>query len=148
MSRRERGIATGRDYGPLGTAPQVVDAGLHLLDRQLVDKDGQLAGKVDDLELSEPGGNEAPYVTAILCGPAALGPRIGGRLGRWMVSVQMRLRPETQQGPARISFGVVKRIVEHVDLAVSAEGLAVTQLDRWVSDHLIAKIPGAGHEAE
>jgi sporulation protein YlmC with PRC-barrel domain len=125
-----------------------VDAGLHLLDRQIVDKDGKLAGKVDDLELTVPDGGGPPFVSAILCGPEALGHRIGGTLGRWMQAAQARLRPADQKGPARISFGLVKRIVEHVELGVSADELAVTQLDRWVEERVIGKIPGAEHAVE
>ena len=33
---------------------RVLEAGLHLLGRQLIDSDGRLAGKVDDLELEVP----------------------------------------------------------------------------------------------
>jgi hypothetical protein len=125
-----------------------VDAGLHLLDRQIVDKDGKLAGKVDDLELTVPDDGGPPFVSAILCGPEALGRRIGGPLGRWMQAAQARLRSAGQDGPARISFGVVKRIVEHVELGVSADELDVTQVDRWVEEHIIGKIPGAEHAVE
>jgi hypothetical protein len=35
-------------------AGRALEAGLQLLDRQLIDKDGRLAGKVDDLELEFP----------------------------------------------------------------------------------------------
>ena len=125
-----------------------VDAGLHLLDRQIVDEDGKLAGKVDDLELTLPDSGGPLFVSAVLCGPEALGHRIGGPLGRWMEAAQARLRPAGQEGPARISFGVVKRIVQHVELGVSADELAVTQLDRWVEEHVIGRIPGAEHAVE
>jgi hypothetical protein len=52
---------------------QRLDAALELLDRQLLDRDGTPAGKVDDLELTDSGeGLKQPYVTAILTGPGAL----------------------------------------------------------------------------
>jgi hypothetical protein len=54
-------------------AGRVLEAGLHLLDRQLVDSDGRLAGKVDDLEIELPEGG-SPLVTAILAGPGAARP--------------------------------------------------------------------------
>jgi hypothetical protein len=57
---------------------RVLEAGLHLLDRQLIDADGRLAGKVDDLELEIPSGGGPPVVTAILSGPGALSRRLVG----------------------------------------------------------------------
>ena len=73
-------------------APDEIDAALNLLDRQIVDKDGRMAGTVDDLELTEEP-NGAPYVTAILAGPGALSRQLGGRVGRWLESVHERLHP-------------------------------------------------------
>ncbi|HEX8860581.1 MAG TPA: hypothetical protein VGC06_16115 [Actinomycetes bacterium] len=72
-------------------AGRVLDAGLHLLDRQLRDKDGRLASKVDDLEFSFPEGGP-PHVTAILAGPGALARRLGGRLGAGLEGAANRLR--------------------------------------------------------
>ena len=80
-------------------AGRVLDAGLHLLDRQLVDKDGRLAGKVDDLELTFPEGGGPPQVTAILAGPGALSRRIGGRFGSWLEAVANRLRDGDDDHP-------------------------------------------------
>ncbi|MDQ1537495.1 MAG: hypothetical protein QOE58_1888, partial [Actinomycetota bacterium] len=64
---------------------RVRDLALHLLDRQVDDTEGKAVCKVDDLELTVPEDGGPPYVSAILCGPQALGPRIGGLLGDWMV---------------------------------------------------------------
>jgi sporulation protein YlmC with PRC-barrel domain len=127
---------------------RVVLAGLDLLDRQIVDRDGMLAGKVDDLELSFPEDAGAPYVTAILSGPGALARRLGGRLGRWIGSVHARLHPHAEPTPARISFGVVKRIEDHIELTIGRDGLESMHLEDWVSDHIIGKIPGARHASE
>ena len=124
-----------------------VYAGLHLLDRQLVDRNGRLAGKVDDLEL-EQSDEGYLYVTTILSGLGALGPRLGGRLGRWFTAVHRRLHPDPEPGPARISFGVVKRINNHVELTVRREDLENQELEVWVRDHVIAHIPGASHAPE
>ena len=70
----------------LPVAGRVLDAQLHLLDRQVLDHDGVPVTTVDDLELSGPAvdveiepGTAAPVVTALLTGPV-LGTRIfGGR---------------------------------------------------------------------
>lgn len=124
---------------------RLVDAGLMLLDRQIVDKDGKMAGNVDDLELTFPEeGTGPPIVTAIYAGPGALARRIGGRLGEWIESVHTRLHPNEQPGPARIPFGVVKRFDNHVELAVSKDDLDVSMFERWVRERIIDRIPGAG----
>lgn len=126
---------------------RTIDAGLTLLDRQIVDKDGHLSGNVDDLELSFPEeGSGPPIVTAIYAGPGALARRIGGRLGSWIESVHKRLHPEPHPGPARIPFGVVKRIDNHIEVSISFEDLELSLFEDWVREHIIDKIPGAADE--
>src|SRR5205085_5695760 len=78
-----RGMSGRRMYG-----------GLHLLDRQIVDVDGSFAGKVDDVELEESDEGGVWHVTAILSGAGALGPRIGGRFGRFLAALNRRLSDE------------------------------------------------------
>ena len=129
-------------------AGRVLEAGLHLLDRQLVDRDGRLAGKVDDLELEFPKGGGPPLVTAILAGPGALSRRIGGRFGAWLESVANRLRGGDDHRPARVSFAVVKRIGSAVELSVPRAELETNRLEAWTRDHLIGKLPGAGDAPE
>jgi hypothetical protein len=121
-----------------------MDAGLHLLDRQLVDSDGRLAGKVDDLELELPEGGGPPVVTAILAGPGALSRRVGGHFGAWLEAVANRLREGDDRRPARVSFGVVKRVGSAIELSVPRADLETNRLEAWTRDHLIGKLPGAG----
>jgi sporulation protein YlmC with PRC-barrel domain len=125
---------------------RVLEAGLHLLDRQLIDSDGRLAGKVDDLELEVPEGGGPPVVTAILAGPGALSRRIGGRAGAWLEAVANRLRGDRR--PARVPFGVVKRIESAVDLSVAKAELETNRLEAWTRDHLIGHLPGADDAPE
>lgn len=125
--------------------PRTIDAALSLLDRQILDCDGRLAGKVDDLELTPPddSGVGAPYVTAILSGPGALAHRLGGRLGAWVESVHARLHPSSDPGPARIPFEVVKGIGTTVELRVPKRELELSRFEDWVRDHFVGRIPGA-----
>jgi sporulation protein YlmC with PRC-barrel domain len=129
-------------------AGRTLEATLHLLDRQLVDKDGRLAGKVDDLELEFPDGGGPPLVTAILAGPGALSRRLGGRFGAWLEAVANRLREGDDRRPARVSFGLVKRVGSAVELSVAKSELATDRLEAWTRDHLIGKLPGAGDAPE
>jgi sporulation protein YlmC with PRC-barrel domain len=122
---------------------RTLDAHLSLLDRQVVDPDGRMVGKVDDVELAydEEG---RPYCAAILIGPAALGPRVGGRLGRAMVRLQRRWR-RAQAGPFRIGFDQVGAVDSAVRLVGRVE---VPGMEGWLRDHLIGRIPGARHESD
>src|SRR5919201_5845429 len=101
-----------------------VDAALQLLDRQLVDRDGRLAGKVDDLELTDPGDDlRQPYVTAILAGPGALAGRLHTPLGRWLQAISIRLLAPGQRGPSRVPFHQVEEIGASIRLRVAADEL-------------------------
>jgi sporulation protein YlmC with PRC-barrel domain len=124
-----------------------VDAGLQLLDRQLIDRDGRLVGKVDDLELAERD-DGPPYVAAILAGPGALAGRFGGRLGRWLAGVSNRLREGDEDRPARIPFGLVADIGSAVRLAADKHELDTDRVERWARERVIGRIPGAGDAPE
>jgi sporulation protein YlmC with PRC-barrel domain len=126
---------------------QTLDMHLHLLDRQVLDADGRFVCKIDDLEL---GLDEVgrPYVTAILVGPRALGPRLGGRLGRWVTAIAKRLSDGQAPEPLRIDFALVSDIGSAVTVARNHDELGVTPLERWVVSHVISRIPGSGHESE
>ena len=63
-----------------------------LWDHLILDCDDKPVGMVDDLELTDPGDGGAPVLTALLCGPTAFGPRLGGRIGIWWTAVGRRLR--------------------------------------------------------
>jgi sporulation protein YlmC with PRC-barrel domain len=130
-------------------AGRVLDAGLKLLDRQLIDSQGMLAGKVDDLELTPSEDDpKVLYVTAILAGPGALAGRLGGHLGHLLERVSNRLRDTAEDRPARVPFGVVKRIDSAVDLWVPKEDLETDRLEQWACQTIIAKLPGAGDAAQ
>ena len=76
---------------PVGAGRQVW-AVLELLDRQLVDREGRLVGKVDDVEFElpdDPGG--LPRVTALLAGLGALANHIGGDTGAALAAAERRL---------------------------------------------------------
>jgi hypothetical protein len=114
-----------------------------LLDRQLTDSRGVPAGRVDDLELSDPVPGQPPLLTALLCGPTAFGPRIGGRLGTWWLAVGRRLRPIADPYPNRVPV----ELIDHVDrldvaLLTPREQLGSYRFRRWTEEHIIGRIPG------
>lgn len=122
---------------------RVLHARLHLLDRQVVrDRDGRLLCKVDDLEV-RPG--DRPYVTAILSGPLALGPRVGGVPGWLITQTDELFRREESPGPYRIDMSLVSDIGSAVQVAGDRQDLA---LERWLARNVVERIPGAAGTEE
>jgi hypothetical protein len=115
-----------------------------LLDRELIDCNGMPAGRVDDLELSDPAPGEPPVLTALLCGSTAFGPRLGGRPGTWWQAIGRRLRPVTDSYPNRIDAG----LLDHVDrleitLLAAREHLDSYRFRQWTEEKIIGRIPGS-----
>jgi hypothetical protein len=125
----------------------VLDLHLHLLDRQVVDRDGRLVCKIDDLRLETDAAGRL-LVTAILVGPRALGPRLGGRLGRWVVAAATRLADRRDGEPHHIDMGLVTDIGSAVTIGRTRADLDVDPLERWIDAHLISRIPGSRHASD
>lgn len=120
--------------------PHSIDAHLELLDRQIVDHDGLMVGKVDDLEVEERDDGRI-YVTALLTGPGALGPRLGGALSTLVTGTWQRL--SGRSGPARIDWSQVASVETAIRLAVGRTTVAVDGFETWMRDRVIAAIPGS-----
>ena len=138
-------MSDGAGTGPAGRR---VLLGRQLLDHQVVDAHGRLAGKVDDLELTlpddaaDPGGR--PVVTAILSGRGALAQRLGGRLGRLAVVLSRRLLPDST-GDGRIPFRDVTSIDDgEVTIAGDAHDLATGAVEGALRRSVVERIPGSG----
>lgn len=124
---------------------EIIDAAQRLWDIQVVDADDHPVGKVDDLELTVTDDGEPPYVSAVLCGPLAFGPRLGGRLGHWWTRTGEVFQPSERPEPVRIDFGLVD--VGKVNLRVAVPDPDVVgsrRLELWLREHLIGRIPGGG----
>lgn len=116
-------------------ADRRMDVRLHLLDRQMCDVEGRTIGVVDDVELSDVPFDEpldpaaaVPTITNLLTGPV-LGTRIfGGR------------PPESRWH--RIAWEDVTNVDVAVDVGVDGEELSLMWVERWMRDHIVARIPG------
>lgn len=120
---------------------RLVDARLHLLDRQLLDENDDPVGIVDDLELTGvelgqdlPQGSEAPQVTALLSGRVVATRIFGGAPPRSLL----------QEIPWKLvaSVGVVVR------LKADERTFDVNWIERWLYEHIIRHIPWGRHAAE
>lgn len=113
-----------------------------LLDRQIVDAEGRLVGRVDDVAFGVDGAGY-PYVDSLLTGQGALGERIGGRVGRLLVAVADRFTDDPPVPPLRVPLAVVARVDSAVRLRCRAADLPSSPVESWLRRHLIERIPGA-----
>jgi hypothetical protein len=122
---------------------ELFDLGLRLLDRQLIGSQDELFGNVDNALVEQVDGELA--VTALVCGPAALGPRFGGRTDVWMQSIWRRVRPEAHPEPTVIPMTNVVSVAAAVTLDEDAQQLVAdnAQLERWLRYYVISRLPGA-----
>jgi hypothetical protein len=126
---------------------RILHAALHLLDRQLRDRDQELCGKVDDLELERAEGGDW-YVSAVMAGPGHLLYRIGRRTaGAWLSKLTTHIERSSLEDPGRVPYERVSSIGVTVDLALDADDLATFAAERWTRDHIVGHIPGSRHDA-
>lgn len=126
---------------PTTRAGRIIDAQLHLLDRQVLDREGVPVTAVDDIELSEipmgvdlKRGTPAPVIENLLSG-AVLGTRIFGG------------RPPSSQWH-RIPWSVIAELGIAISLDAGADEFELTWPERWVRDRIIGRIPGGRHDPE
>jgi hypothetical protein len=137
----------GGSIGPKAEPGRRYDAALHLLDRQILDPDGRLVAKLDDLELTQRQDGRL-VVTAMLTGPGALGPRLGGRLGAWTVAIWRRLRADVEPEPGRITIADLVDLDSAVHVSARLGDLRVNGFETWVDDHVVSRLPGATDEPD
>ena len=91
-----------------------------------------------------PGGGGPPVLTALLCGPTAFGPRLGGRLGTWWQAAGRRLRPVTGSYPNRVGVELVEHVGRlEITLVTAREDLDSYRFRRWTGEKIIGRIPGS-----
>jgi hypothetical protein len=129
-------------------------AGLQLLDRQLVDRHGRPAGKVDDVELERDPDTGHLVVTALRSGRGSLWRRLGARrVADWLQALPPT--PDGDEGgdAADLARGriPVRRVADlgpAITLAADADELATDAGERIVRRHLVAHVPGSRDVAE
>jgi sporulation protein YlmC with PRC-barrel domain len=124
-----------------------LDALYQLLDRQILDNEGRMVGKVDDVELEERDDGRLA-ISALLTGPGALGHRLGGAPGALAVRGWSRLSGAPANEANRIDFSAITAIETAIKLGVSRASLAVDGFEVWVRTRLIGALPGAGEDPE
>jgi len=115
-----------------------------VLDAQLVDRHEKRIGRVDDVVLELRDG-EPPRVATILIGGAIRARRIG----RWMTWIRRTFHAATRRDSdpvSEIPYALVRRVGDAVQLDVDGKSLESGYLERWLSDHIVCRIPGGSGE--
>jgi hypothetical protein len=121
-------------------AGRLIDSRLHLLDRQVLDRDGLPVTTVDDIALSKipagplPKDSPSPTITALLSGAFRFTRIFGGR------PPMSRLD--------RISWSDLAEIGTAIRLRAARDTLQVGWFERWAARNVIGKIPGGRHDPE
>jgi len=115
-------------------------------DAQLLDRKRERIGRIDGLVLELEEGCP-PRVATILVGGLVRGERIGG----WAVALARLLRRAAgmkSDGVSRIPFGAVREISGAIQVDVDEETLDSEAVERWLSTHVIRRLPGGDRDAK
>ncbi|HET9797305.1 MAG TPA: hypothetical protein VFP90_04930 [Gemmatimonadaceae bacterium] len=113
-----------------------------VVDSQLVDRHEQKIGRVDALLLEVEEGKPMRVATIVI-GAAARARRVGG----WFAAARRALRAVVGirgEHESRVPFSAVRRIGDTIQLDVEEKALESEHLERWLGEHVICRIPGAG----
>jgi sporulation protein YlmC with PRC-barrel domain len=119
----------------------MLDVVRDLLDKQLVDCDGQRIGKVDGLVLEYREG-EPLRLASIEVGAMTLGRRLHPRLERWAAAIE-RWLGVGDGAPYRIAFAKVRGIGLNIAVDLDVKQTPILAWQRWVRKRIIKRIPGA-----
>jgi hypothetical protein len=122
-----------------------LELGKHTIDKELLDRHGRRAGKVDDLllEVPEPGNGELPRpeVVALITGPSALSRNLPRPLA-WLAHQCYRLLGLAHPHPVEIPWNQVIAIDVVVHADIDRDEAGVTALQQSV-ERFISRIPGS-----
>ena len=110
-------------------------------DQQVVDRRGQLLGKVDGVILELRKG-EPPRIAAIEIGPVPLARRMHPRLASWLERWLRGHGPRTD-GTLRVPWSKVMAIGVDLRVDLVADGTAARAWEEWLRDRVVRRIPGA-----
>jgi sporulation protein YlmC with PRC-barrel domain len=118
-----------------------MNLGQTLLDQQVVDRAGQLMGKVDGIVL-EIRADEPPRVARLVIGGGTAAHRLQPRFASWLLRWRRRFGP-TNDGPLEVPWAKVKKIGIDVRVDLDAARTPAFAWEHWVREHIIGRIPGA-----
>jgi sporulation protein YlmC with PRC-barrel domain len=112
-----------------------------LLDKQLVDRDGEPLGRVDGIVMAYTA-DGPPRITHLELGAQTLAQRLPqpfrGALG-WLAR---RLTPRGDT-PYRIEASRIMQLGRKIKIDIDGTRSGARDTERWIRDHIITRIPGS-----
>jgi sporulation protein YlmC with PRC-barrel domain len=118
-----------------------MELGRHVLDQQVIDRNGELMGKVDGITLELRAG-QPPRVSHVVIGGGTAARRVSQRFARWLLDWRRRFGPPNDQ-PLSVPWSKVLKIGVDVKLDLEAERTSALSWEHWVQRRIIGRIPGA-----
>jgi sporulation protein YlmC with PRC-barrel domain len=112
-----------------------------VLDKQLVDRAGENAGRVDGIVLVLRQG-KPPVVADFVVSPITLFARLNERFAAWYAKVDRRFGPERGK-PFRIPRTRVTRYGTTLELDFDVEQSPINALEDYLRVHVVERLPGA-----
>lgn len=112
-----------------------------LLDKQLVDREGEPLGRVDGIVMSYDD-DAAPHITHFELGAQTLARRLPRPFRSALEWLARRLTSRNGQ-PYRIDVSRILQLGRVIRIDIDGSRSAARETERWVRDHIIARIPGS-----
>jgi sporulation protein YlmC with PRC-barrel domain len=112
-----------------------------LLDKQLVDRDGEALGRVDGIIMAY-GANAPPRITHFELGAQTLARRLPRPFRIALSALALRLTPRGDD-PYRIEVSRIVQLGRTIKIDIDGTRSAARETERWIRDHVIARIPGS-----
>ncbi|HEY2895654.1 MAG TPA: hypothetical protein VGJ12_00845 [Gemmatimonadaceae bacterium] len=112
-----------------------------LLDKQLVDREGELLGRIDGIVMSY-SADAPPQITHFELGAQTLARRLPSPFRRVLAWLAHRFSPRGSQ-PYRIEVSRIIHLGRTIKIDIDGTRSAARETERWVRDHIIGRIPGS-----
>jgi len=112
-----------------------------LLDKPLVDREGEPIGRIDGIVMAYED-DAAPRITHFELGAQTLARRLPSPFRRALASLARRLSSRDGQ-PYRIEVSRIIQLGREIKIDIDGSRSPARETERWVRDHIIARIPGS-----
>jgi sporulation protein YlmC with PRC-barrel domain len=118
-----------------------MNLGQAVLDQQVIDRNGELMGKVDGVVLELRKG-KPPRVAHLVIGGGTAARRVHRGFGAWLMRWRRQVGPKNDE-PLEVPWSKVMKIGIDVQVDVDVKRTSAWAWEKWVHDHIIGRIPGA-----